>query len=242
MTTLHDHCLWVHIYLEPFSPRLPSPSLGSVRRQSVCQSVSWSVGQSVNWWAGWSVGQLVGQLVGCSVFLLDHCPFFSFSFWISRSSPSGHDFRYGSDGSVSNTSACSEIFFLFRSLRGRSSVTPRQVSGLLGQMESMSALLPLARPRKRPLLRCLSLRWDQSGQPWDFPIPMGPWFVQAVSPWLDQEWLISSVLIVIPAPSYEIYTDSSLLGWGAHLDSNFSKGFGIPSIALFTSTFWSFLR
>ena len=93
--------------------------------------------------------------------------------------------------------------------------TYRQLSALLGMMESMTTLLPLGRLFKRPLqfevARKVCFPPDYNQVVW-----MGPWFRKALEQWLDPQWLHSSVPIQPPASEVYVYTDASTAGWGGH--------------------------
>ncbi|MBV2113362.1 MAG: hypothetical protein KUF82_20615 [Candidatus Thiodiazotropha sp. (ex Ctena orbiculata)] len=104
------------------------------------------------------------------------------------------------------------------------SASARQIHSLLGQMESVSRLLPHGRAHKRLLQWHLKDRWSQSEQSWDCHISLGRWFRQAVSHWLDKDFLFSLVPLSQPKPDFYLYTDASLVGWGAHLDDRSVSG------------------
>ena len=94
-------------------------------------------------------------------------------------------------------------------------VSRRRLHRLLGKMESMSALLPLARVYKRPLQREVARRFSKDS-PWESVVPLGPWFKIAIQQWTDQQWLHSSVPIRPRQNRIFLYSDASLMGWGAH--------------------------
>ena len=109
-------------------------------------------------------------------------------------------------------------------LRSRCSASARQLSALLGSMESLAALVSLGRLHKHPLQRGLSQRWSPAQGSWDDLIPLGSWFLQATERWLDFDWLRSTVPLVLPAPQLELFTDASTHGWGAHVDDLTASG------------------
>lgn len=100
----------------------------------------------------------------------------------------------------------------------------RTLHGLLGQMESMARLLPQGRARKRLLQWETKSRWSQESDSWDQTIVLGQWFRDAVSQWLDQEFLYSMVPLHPPVPDIHLFTDASLIGWGAHLEDQVASG------------------
>ena len=110
------------------------------------------------------------------------------------------------------------------SLQTQQSVSARMFARLLGICESLGPVVPLAVTRKRPLQRCLLSVWDQSVDSWDTLIPISPAIRQALLPWTDLDWLLQGVPISLPSPSAEVFTDASLLGWGAHSGSLVAHG------------------
>lgn len=109
-------------------------------------------------------------------------------------------------------------------LLNKETVSAREIAGLLGSMESMASLIPLGRVYKRPLQREFKARWDQTTQLWDQEIPVGPWLRSTVLPWRDPLWLQEGVPIVMPPPDRDLFTDASLLGWGAHMGEHIAHG------------------
>ena len=99
----------------------------------------------------------------------------------------------------------------------------RQLSSLLGTMESMASLLPLARVYKRPLQRAVASRFGVNA-PWDSKVSLQGWFWDAVSQWLDPQWLASSVPIRPQGSTVYLHTDASKVGWGAHLLDQSASG------------------
>jgi hypothetical protein len=103
-------------------------------------------------------------------------------------------------------------------------VSARQLASLLGSMESLAPLVPLGRLYKRPLQREFHSRWTQAVDCWDQLVALGPWFQEAVSQWLSRSWLLVGVPIVQPPPQRDMFTDASLMGWGAHLEDCTAHG------------------
>ena len=99
---------------------------------------------------------------------------------------------------------------------------------LLGTLESLAPLLPLGAVYRRPLQREVAARWSQASGSWDDQVSLGPWFLEAVRQWQDQEWLARSVPLVLPEPEMEVFTDASMLGWGAHVDDRVASGSWSP--------------
>ena len=114
-------------------------------------------------------------------------------------------------------------------LLGAKEASARQLYSILGQMESMASLLPLGKAFKRPLQWEFKERWCQGLALWDDKIPLGPWFCKAVSPWMDMEVIMAMSPLHHPSPQLHLFTDSSLEGWGAHMDSHMASGLWSPS-------------
>ena len=110
-------------------------------------------------------------------------------------------------------------------LVGARQASARQLYSILGQMESMASLLPLGRAFKRSLQWELKERWCQRLALWDTNILLGQWFVSAVTPWMDLDFLTSMSPLHHPSPQLHLFTDSSLEGWGAHMDNHMASGF-----------------
>lgn len=116
-------------------------------------------------------------------------------------------------------------------LRASGSASARSLAALLGHLESLVPLVPLAGVYKRPFQREFQNRWDQASSPWDTNIPLGAWFLQATEPWTDSAWLSRGVPIVLPTPVAEVFTDASLAGWGAHCGELSAQGGWSPDQA-----------
>ena len=118
----------------------------------------------------------------------------------------------------------SSLLAKIQALCARRTATSRQIASVLGAMESMACLLPLARVFKRPLQRELAQRFSQSQQSWNTRMRIQDWFSHAVQQWLDHNWIHQSVPLTLPDPSHEVFVDASQRGWGAHLSSRTANG------------------
>ena len=65
---------------------------------------------------------------------------------------------------------------------------------------------------------------SQADQSWDFHISLGPWFNKAMFQWLNRDFLFTVVPLCRPQPTLFIFTDASLVGWGAHLGDLSASG------------------
>jgi hypothetical protein len=113
---------------------------------------------------------------------------------------------------------------LLQALLAKRDTSARVLYAVLGRMESMALLLPLARLHKRPLQAQLAARWNQATGDWEDRIPLFPWFREAVSRWLDPVWIRSCVPISLGPPLAEVFADASLEGWGAHWQDRMVSG------------------
>ena len=113
---------------------------------------------------------------------------------------------------------------LLHALSNQQEASARQLSSLLGQMESLSPLVSLGRLHKREFQRQFRDRWSQRSQSWDTRINLGQWFQLSTSKWSDQLWLSQGVPITPPAPQEDLYTDASNEGWGAHVGTLSASG------------------
>ena len=111
-----------------------------------------------------------------------------------------------------------------QSLRQKQFATARQLARVLGSMEAMVPVVPLAGVFKRPFQREFHSRWNQALADWDTLIPLEPWFRLATARWNSREFLAQGVPITAPPPEAEIFTDASHTGWGAHLAGLHASG------------------
>jgi hypothetical protein len=116
---------------------------------------------------------------------------------------------------------------LLEKLKQSSHASLRKLLSLLGKMESMALLLPLARVHKRPLQREVSNRTNGSSN-MDLLVPLGEWFKKATSQWGNKQWLMSSVPIQNLSDRVYLHTDASLEGWGGHTDNVNVQGLWSP--------------
>ena len=110
------------------------------------------------------------------------------------------------------------------SLLTRSTASARELAHILGSMEAMVPIVPLAGVAKRLFQREFRARWSQTEADWDSLIPLTDWFPQATSRWLQPGFLTQGVPISLPLPAAEIFSDASHLGWGAHMSGHHVSG------------------
>ena len=86
---------------------------------------------------------------------------------------------------------------------------------LLGTMASLTHLVCGARLRMRPLQGCLRSQWSRP-TPSTFRVVPDLDSLEAVRWWLLSGRLTQGVSLSVPVPSLHLWTDASLVGWGAH--------------------------
>ena len=106
----------------------------------------------------------------------------------------------------------------------RESASARELAQVLGSMESMVPVVPLAGVYKRRFQREFRSRWCQSDSDWEMQIPLGTWFREATARWLSPGFLSQGVPITLPPPAAELFTDASHSGWGAHMEGHHTSG------------------
>lgn len=116
---------------------------------------------------------------------------------------------------------------LLKALRLKKKTNLRTLLSVLGKMESMALLLPLARVHKRPLQREVMKR-TYGSQDMDLQIALGQWFLAVTSQWMKDQWLNSAVPIQYLNDRVFIHTDASLQGWGGHTDTLSAEGLWTP--------------
>ena len=114
---------------------------------------------------------------------------------------------------------------------GSQAVPARVLASILGMMESMSLLLPLGRVHKRKAQRLFLEEWGRVDKVWSRFIPLDCRFQVAVSQWMDLAWLGQGVPISLPRVQEILFTDSSQVGWGAHMGDLTASGQWSPVFA-----------
>ncbi|KAK7109784.1 hypothetical protein V1264_013769 [Littorina saxatilis] len=105
---------------------------------------------------------------------------------------------------------------LLTSLRSQEQAPVRTLASALGQMESMATIVPLGSVFKRPFLAAFGSVWEAASQGWDVSVPIQGWIRQTTEQWLQAQFFLD-VPIVLPPPDQDMFTDASMVGWGAHL-------------------------
>ena len=94
------------------------------------------------------------------------------------------------------------------------SVSARDVS-LLGQLNAAADLVMLGRLHLRPLQVSLRNQWRPQNLPYSHQIRMTSEILYHLKWWLQEDRYHQGIPLKIDPPSYTIFTDASLSGWGA---------------------------
>lgn len=117
-------------------------------------------------------------------------------------------------------SLCQRIQFFLDS----PSVTARQFSQLLGYLNSLADVIPLGRLHIRPLQFYLQEHWEPASLDWEAIVPILPALHPHLVWWMHRDNVMIGVPLSQPVPTQTLYTDASLLGWGAYLEGKSVSG------------------
>jgi hypothetical protein len=106
----------------------------------------------------------------------------------------------------------------------KTSVTACQFSQLLGLLNSLADVVQLGRLHICPLQFYLLEHWTPSSQDWEASIPILEVLSPHLSWWLQRENVMTEFPLASPVPSLTLFTDVSLLGWGAYLEGQTVSG------------------
>ena len=106
----------------------------------------------------------------------------------------------------------------------KTSVTARQFSQLLSLLNSLADVVQLGRLHICPLQFYLLEHWTPSSQDWEASIPILEVLSTHLSWWLQRENVMTGFPLASPVPSLTLFTDASLLGWGAYLEGQAVSG------------------
>ena len=95
---------------------------------------------------------------------------------------------------------------------------------LLGHLVSLEKLVPYGRARIRAIQQQLSLNWKQSAEPPSKVIPVDGGTRESLEWWLNIPNITQGTRIGVQKIHSYLYTDSSSVGWGAHLAHHTASG------------------
>ncbi|CAG2245169.1 unnamed protein product [Mytilus edulis] len=112
---------------------------------------------------------------------------------------------------------------LVNALTQFSSVPARQLLQLVGFLISIMDVIPLGRLHSsNPVVSDGVLA--SISQLWEAPVPILPRLLPHLQWWLQEKHLRKGVLLDPPDPSLTLFTDASLMGWGAYLEGRTASG------------------
>ena len=89
---------------------------------------------------------------------------------------------------------------------------------LLGSLNAAADLVILGRLHMRPLQYLFLDQWRPFADPLDQEIHMSDDFKSHLEWWLNKSVYVKGVPLYTPTPDLYLFTDASLMGWGAHLE------------------------
>lgn len=94
----------------------------------------------------------------------------------------------------------------------------------IGYLNCLIDVIPLGRLHIRPLHFFLLSNWSPASQEWDAWIPSNHLIRQDIQWWTVRANVMSGVPLDKASPTSTLYTDASLVGWGAYLNGHCASG------------------
>ncbi|XP_060077873.1 uncharacterized protein LOC132557392 [Ylistrum balloti] len=113
-----------------------------------------------------------------------------------------------------------ELVLLLNSL---DSIQVRWFLRLLGFLNSLSDVIPLGRLH-RPLQMYLLSKWKPASHQWDVHISLDNSVKASAMWWALESNVLRGVSLRRSPPTATLYTDASMMGWGAYLDGHCRSG------------------
>ena len=95
---------------------------------------------------------------------------------------------------------------------------------LIGTLTSMDTQVPLGRLHRRPIQLSFRDRWDRRRRSLTQPIPILPYDRLVLAWWARKSNVMIGQSLIPFKSEMTMFTDASLEGWGAHLDSATASG------------------
>ena len=111
-----------------------------------------------------------------------------------------------------------KILETVRMFSQKTSVSARDFLSLLGHLNAAADLVMLGRLHLRPLQISLHNQWKPQNLPYSHQIVMTTEILQHLRWWLQEDLYHQGIPLKIDPPSFTIFTDASLSGWGAHVE------------------------
>jgi hypothetical protein len=194
----HLHGISIHLYLDDW---LINPS----SREDSASHTSWILQLCSR--LGWVVNLEKSDLIPTQVATYLGIKFDSLA-----------GLAYPSDKRIENWVAIAKGFVVERSQTALSWLR------LLGHLVSLEKLVPYGRLRIRAVQQQLSLMWNQSSDHQSMMVPIDSNTISSILWWLDLKNLRRGVSMGVTQVNYYLYTDSSSMGWGAHLLHHTASG------------------
>ncbi len=120
------------------------------------------------------------------------------------------------------------ILLLLSNMQKRTRLTARDFLSLLGTLNAAAEFVEMGRLHLRPLQYILQSQWKPHALPLYHEICLDQTdFHHQINWWLEPQRLTRGVPMHDPKPQLHLYTDSSLYGWGAHLEPQGTVSQGI---------------
>ena len=113
--------------------------------------------------------------------------------------------------------------FIHKIIR-KKGASARQWAQLIGQMGSMTNQIQLGALHRRPIQRFIQEKWNQKSQVWDVFLPLTAEVEEHLLWWSDRQNTQSGVSLQPFKPKMSLYTDASLTGFGATINSSTFRG------------------
>ena len=111
-----------------------------------------------------------------------------------------------------------KILETVRMFSQKTSVSARDFLSLLGQLNAAADLVMLGWLHLRPLQISLHNQWKPQNLPYSHQIVMKTEILQHLRWWLQEDLYHQGIPLKIDPPSFTIFTNASLSGWGAQVE------------------------
>ena len=118
----------------------------------------------------------------------------------------------------STSSQANEDIGFSQNILKKTSVSARDFLSLLGQLNAAADFVILGRLHLRPLQMSLHNQWQPQKFPLCHQIGITTKILQHLKWWLQEDLYRHGIPMKIDPPSHTIFTDTSLSGWGAHVE------------------------
>ena len=130
----------------------------------------------------------------------------------------GMTFRTELDSVQVPSKRVGSLLEMIRIFLTKTSVSARSMLSLMGSLNAAADLVTLGRLHMRPLQYLFLDQWRPFTDPLDREIRMSDIFKSHLSWWLNMAVYAKGIPLHTPIPDLYLFTDSSLVGWGAHLE------------------------